>query len=105
MLVGREDLAVGDLTLAEVLQGFDDDREFSTGQELLNALHVVDLAGQDICMQAARNIRAWRKAGVTVRKTIDTLIATRCIKSKYEPLHDDGTSTRFVKYLGLRAVA
>jgi predicted nucleic acid-binding protein len=45
-----------------------------------------------------------RKAGVTVRKTIDTLIATRCIESGYELLHEDRDFDPFVKHLGLRVV-
>ena len=40
--------------------------------------------------------------GATVRKTIDTVIATRCIESRYDLLHDDRDFDPFVKHLGLR---
>jgi len=103
-LLGQEILAVGDLILTEVLQGFADDREFSAAQKMLTSLFLVELCGREIAIQAARNFRALRKAGVTVRKTIDTLIATRCIESGYELLHEDRDFDPFVKHLGLRVV-
>jgi predicted nucleic acid-binding protein len=103
-LLGREELAIGDLILMEVLQGFADDREFSAARRMLTSLFVVELGGREIAIRAARNFRALRKAGITVRKTIDTLIATRCIESGYELLHDDRDFDAFVKHLGLRIV-
>jgi predicted nucleic acid-binding protein len=66
---------------------------------------VVELGGQEIAIQAAKNFRALRKLGVTVRKTIDTVIATRCIESGYELLHNDRDFDPFAKYLGLRVGA
>jgi len=65
---------------------------------------VVDLGGQEIAIQAARNFQALRKVGVTVRKTIDTVIATRCIESGYELLHNDRDFDPFAKHLGLPVV-
>ncbi len=103
-LLGSESLAVGDLILTEVLQGFADEREFSAAQRMLTSLDLVELGGREIAIQAARNFRALRKAGITVRKTIDTLIATRCIESGYTLLHDDRDFDAFVKHLGLRIV-
>jgi predicted nucleic acid-binding protein len=103
-LLGREVLAVGDLILTEVLQGFDDERQFDRARELLASLTVVDLAGREIAIQATRNFRALRRLGVTIRKTIDTVIATRCIESGYELLHSDGDFEPFATHLGLRVV-
>jgi len=40
--------------------------------------------------------------GVTVGKAIDTVIATRCIESGYELLHNDRDFDPFGKHLGLR---
>ena len=74
-LLGNEPLAVGDLILTEVLQGFTDDRSFKESHKLLTSLTIVELGGKDIAVQAARNIRVLRKLGVAVRKTIDTVIA------------------------------
>jgi predicted nucleic acid-binding protein len=71
---------------------------------MLTALPVVELGGEGIAVQAARNFRALRKIGVTARKTIDTIIATRCIESGYELLHNDRDFDPFAKHLGLRVV-
>ncbi len=103
-LLGREPLTIGDLILAEVLQGFASEREFRTARDFLTSFRVMDLAGADIALRAARNFRLLRRAGVTVRKTIDTLIATWCIESGYRLLYSDRDFDPFVKYLGLRAV-
>jgi predicted nucleic acid-binding protein len=102
-LLGTEDLAIGDLVLMEVLQGFRSDRDFTKAQKLLTSLTVVELGGQDIAIQAARNFRALRALGATVRKTIDTMIATWCIENGCELLHDDRDFDPFVRDLGLRA--
>jgi predicted nucleic acid-binding protein len=101
-LLGHEPLAIGDLIVVEVLQGFDDDREFAQARKLLASLTLAEIGGRDIAMAAAMNFRALRKRGITIRKTIDTAIATRCIESGYELLHNDRDFEPFAKYLGLR---
>lgn len=103
-LLGREPLAIGDLILTEILQGFDDEHDFRLTQKLLAPLTRVELGGFEIAIQAAQNYRILRRLGVTVRKTIDTLIATRCIVSGYDLLHSDRDFDPFVKHLGLRVV-
>ena len=103
-LLGHEPLAIGDLILTEVLQGFSDDRDFNQARKLLTSLVVVELGGREIAIQAARNFRVLRNLGVTVRKTIDTVIATRCIESGYDLLHNDRDFEPFVTHLGLRVV-
>jgi predicted nucleic acid-binding protein len=101
-LLGIEPIATGDLILTEVLQGFVSDRDFNQARKLMTSLVVVDLAGQGIAIQAARNFRALRKLGVKVHKTIDTVIATRCIESKLSLLYSDRDFDPFVEHLGLR---
>ncbi len=103
-LLGYEPLAIGDLILTEVLQGFADERDFNEARKMLSSLTVVELSGQEIAIQAARNFRALRSLGVTVRKTIDTVIATRCIESGYDLLHCEKDFEPFVRHLGLRVV-
>ena len=71
---------------------------------MLTSLMIVDLCGLKIAIQAAKNLRVLRKRGVTVRKTIDTIIATRCIESGYVLLHNDRDFDPFVKHLGLRVL-
>jgi hypothetical protein len=103
-LLGRQPLAIGDLILTEVLQGFADERDFNKARIMLTSLLVVELGGQKTAIQAARNFRALRALGVTVRKTIDTVIATRCIENGYDLLHSDRDFDPFAKHLGLRVV-
>ena len=104
-LLGREPLAIGDLILTEVLQGFHSDRDFNVARKMLTSLTVVELGGAEIAILAAKNFRTLRKLGVTVRKTIDTVIATRCIESEYQLLHDDRDFDPFAKHLGLLVAA
>ena len=103
-LLGHEPLAIGDLILTEVLQGFADETDFNKARKMLTSLVVVELGGQEIAVQAAKNFRTLRRLGLTVRKTIDTVIATRCIESGYDLLHSDKDFEPFVRYLGLRVV-
>ena len=100
-LLGKEPLAVGDLILAEVLQGFNSEREFKQARRLMTALVVIDLGGRDLAIQAAKNFRALRSLGVTVRKTIDVVIATRCIHDGIPLLYGDRDFDPFVQHLGL----
>jgi predicted nucleic acid-binding protein len=103
-LLGRQPLSIGDLILTEVLQGFAGERDFNQARKMLTSLLVVELGGQKTAIQAARNFRALRSLGVTVRKTIDTVIATRCIESGYDLLHSDRDFDPFAQHLGLRVV-
>ncbi len=103
-LLGNEPLAIGDLILTEVLQGFVVQREFNEARRLLGSLAFVVLGGDDVALKAANNYRRLRTLGITVRQTIDTVIATRCIVSGYALLHDDRDFDAFEKHLGLRSV-
>ena len=102
-LLGSEIVATGDLVLTEELQGFRTDRDFNEATRLLTSLVIVDLGGRDVTIQAARNFRALRALGVTVRKTIDAVIATRCIESRLALLYSDRDFEPFVRHLGLRS--
>lgn len=102
-ILSVEPIATGDLILAEVLQGFDADREFNAAKRLLTSLLIVNIGGADVAIEAARNFRALRARGVTVRKTIDAMIATRCIKDNYTLLYADRDFDPFVRHLGLRS--
>ena len=102
-LLGTEPVATGDICLTEVLQGFGSEREFTQARALLMSLLIVDLGGKDVAIQAAKNFRALRALGVTVRKTIDTVIATRCIEGGFSLLYSDRDFDPFVEHLGLRS--
>lgn len=103
-LLSSEPVAVGDLILAEVLQGFSSDKDFNKARKVLTSLDVIEICGAEVAIEAARNFRSLRELGVTVRKTIDTLIATRCIEDDLELLFSDRDFEPFVEHLGLRSV-
>ena len=101
-LLGTEPLATGDLILAEVLQGFQSDRDFNQARHLLSTFEMVTIVDPQIAVQAAKNVRTLRAKGVTARKTIDTLIATACIQRGHSLLHSDRDFEPFATHLGLR---
>lgn len=100
-LLGKEPIGTGDLVLIEVLQGFKQDRDYNTARELLTSLTVFALGGQEVAIKSADNFRLLRKRGITVRKTIDVLIATFCIEKKLALLHSDKDFQPFHEYLKL----
>jgi predicted nucleic acid-binding protein len=102
--LGTEGLVVGDLILAEVLQGFKGDRGFNEAKRLLGHLAQVNIGGIDLAIEAARNYRRLRRLGVTVRSTVDVLIATRCITDGLRLLHSNRDFDAMSKHLGLRVV-
>lgn len=103
-LLGREALLTGDLILVEILQGFSREQDFNQALKLLTTLPVVEIGGKDVAIQAARNYRLLRSRGVTTRKTIDTVIATRCIENGLTLLHSDQDFEPFERYLGLKSI-
>lgn len=103
-LLGEELVAIGDLIMMEVLQGFASERDFNKARRLLGALDLVEIGGRDVMIEAARYFRDLRARGITIRKTIDTLIATRCIVSGYRLLYSDRDFDPFVTHLGLERV-
>jgi predicted nucleic acid-binding protein len=103
-LLGTEPVAIGDLILTEVLQGFSTERDFDQARKLLISLEVVALVGEDIAIKAAKNFRTLRAAGITVRKTIGTIIATHCIENNHALLFSDRDFEPFVRHLGLHSV-
>lgn len=102
--LGVEGLIVGDLVLAEVLQGFKDDKGFNEAKRLLGQLEQVQVGGTELAIEAARNYRRLRAAGATVRGVVDVLIATRCLANGLRLLHSDRDFDPLERHLGLRVV-
>lgn len=94
---------VGDLILAEVLQGFRNDADYRIARGLLLDLEVHSLGGMETALKAATNLRRLRKKGVTVRKTIDCIIATYCIEHRIPLLYNDRAFHPFAEHMGLRS--
>lgn len=97
-------VAVGDLMVTEVLQGFASDQDFRRAKRMLGHLDLVVIGGADVMVEAANHFRTLRAHGITVRKTIDTLIATRCIVDDIPLLHADRDFDAFALHLGLRVI-
>jgi predicted nucleic acid-binding protein len=102
-VLGSDPVAVGDLILTEVLQGFTSDRDFNQARKLFGSLPTIHLGGTDIAIQAAKHYRILRALGVAPRKTVDTVIATRCIADGIALLYSDRDFDPFVEHLGLRS--
>jgi predicted nucleic acid-binding protein len=103
-LLDSQELAMGDLIFTEVLQGCRIDKEFNEVRRLLGRLELIALSGEDVVIEAARNYRTLKALGVTVRGTVDIVLATRCIVSGHQLLHSDRDFDAFERHLGLRCV-
>lgn len=101
-LLGTEPVAVGDLILVEVLQGFRVERDFRVAQEQLTGLPVFELLDRTRALRVAENYRALRKRGITVRKTTDAVIASFCIAENLPLLYSDRDFDPFVEHLALK---
>ena len=102
--LGNKHLIIGDLILAEVLQGFKSEKDFNQGKTLLTTLDIHSLVSREQAIKSACNFRYFRKRGITVRKTIDVIIATYCIENDIALLHSDKYFLPFAEHLGLKAL-
>ncbi len=103
-LLGVEPLAIGDLILTEVLQGFRKDADYKQAKQLLLSLVIFDMLGVRKALQSAEYFRTLRKQGITIRKTTDVIIATFCIEEGHALLFSDRGFAPFVEQFGLREV-
>jgi predicted nucleic acid-binding protein len=101
-ILGNEIVVIGDYVLTEVLQGFRSDKEFRKAKTILQSFPCFTIGGEEIAVQSAKNFRYLREKGITVRKTIDVLIATFCIENNLTLLHNDRDFDPFAKYLKLK---
>ncbi len=101
LVAAERDVCSGDLIATEVLQGARGERHAADLLSRLLEFDSVRIADEEIAVEAARNYRSLRAMGVTVRKTIDMLIATRCILDDMPLLYADRDFDPFVRHLGL----
>jgi len=99
--LGNQPVAAGDIILAEVLQGFRKDKDFKNARVLFESVKIYEMLGADMAVKSAKNFRQLRKKGITIRKTVDVIIATYCIEEKIPLLYSDRDFEPFVKHLGL----
>ncbi len=102
-ILGLEEVVIGDLILAEVLQGFRSDTDYKAAKNVLTSLTVHDLLGKELAIKSANNFRKLRKKGITIRKTVDVIIATYCIENKIPLLFTDKDFIPFIDNLRLKS--
>ncbi|MGE5204660.1 MAG: PIN domain nuclease [Chlamydiota bacterium] len=102
--LGRQRLGLTDLILCEVLQGIRDPAAFSRVLRELRKFEVFETGGVELAVAAAENFRKLRERGRTVRKTIDCLIATFCLRGRHSLLHRDRDFDPFEQMLGLPVI-
>ncbi|MBS0479178.1 MAG: PIN domain nuclease [Proteobacteria bacterium] len=102
-LFGVEPIVTPDLILVEVLQGFTDDAAMASARDHLSSTTYLTVCDEEVAFEALRNYRFLRSRGITVRRTIDTLIATRCIVDGLPLLYSDRDFDPFVAHLNLRS--
>ena len=100
-LLRTQPILMGDLILTEILQGFGKDQDYQLARRELIRLPFAEMVGREIALVSAGNYRKLRKQGITIRKTIDVLIATFCIQNNHTILHDDRDYDAMVEPLGL----
>lgn len=103
-IVDKTPILIGDLILAEVLQGFREDTDFEKARRTFGKYMQVEMVNPELALQSARNYRLLRHKGITVRKTIDSLIATYCIENEHDLLHNDSDFEGYEKHLGLSVI-
>jgi predicted nucleic acid-binding protein len=102
--VGRQRFGLTDLILCETLQGIRGEKAFTRVLRDLRKFQVFETGGEELAVQAARNFRRLCRQGHTVRKTIDCLIATFCLRHGHSLLHRDREFGPFERVLGLSVI-
>ena len=103
--LGRQEVAIGDLIVLEIMRGFRSDSEYKTAKHYMAQLNQYHMLSPQLALKAADNYRKLRKKGITVRKTADIVIATFCIEENIPLLYTDRDFIPFSKHLKLRSVS
>jgi predicted nucleic acid-binding protein len=102
--LGRQRFGLTDLILCETLQGIKDDKAFAQVLREMRRFEMFETGGEELAVEAAINFRSLRRRGHTVRKTIDCLIATFCLRHAHALLHRDRDFDPFEEVLGLAVI-
>ncbi len=103
-LLGDQEILIGDLILAEILEGFQEDSHFREAQNMLESFPVQSMLAMPLAIKSATNYYMLRKRGVTIRKTIDVMIGTYCIEQQIPLLYADRDFDPMVRHLTLQSV-
>jgi len=102
ILLGNELIITGDYILAEVLQGFKNDKDFKIAKEIMQSFPCFNICNEELAIKSAENFRYLRTKGITIRKTVDLIIGTFCIENEIELLHNDRDYEPMGQYLNLK---
>jgi predicted nucleic acid-binding protein len=102
LLLNKVPIVIGDLILMELLQGAKTEADARAILKSMSEFQVIQIGGATCAIQAAQYFRALRRMGITIRKTIDCLIATRCIIDELWLLTSDRDFTPFETHFGLQ---
>ena len=100
--VVADNVLLPDLVLCEVLQGIRDQAQYDKVRSELLKLTIVNIGGAELAIAASERDRYLRNRGVTVRKTVDCLIATFCMAHGHTLLHRDRDFDAFEEHFALR---
>jgi hypothetical protein len=89
LIEAGEPVALTDIILTEILQGLRSDKEAQLVERHLRVFPILRLESLDDFVLAAELYRTARRAGVTIRKTLDCLIAVPCVRTGAPLLHAD----------------
>jgi predicted nucleic acid-binding protein len=95
--LGNIPIIISDLILTEVLQGFQSDKDFKIARDILLRIPFMSMGGQTLAIESAMNYRF-------LRRIIDVIIGTFCIRNQLTLLHDDRDFDPMVKFLGLEII-
>jgi predicted nucleic acid-binding protein len=98
-----EDLCLCGIVLTEVLQGIRDDKQHKQTQSVLSSLIYLPM-DQSAFLLAANLYRTLRSRGITIRNSVDCMIAAVCIEHKTDLLHNDRDFDRISGVFGLRVL-
>lgn len=88
LIIDREDICLCGVILTEVLQGIKDEKELSKTRAILSNLTYLPMEFNTFIL-AADIYRSTRSKGITIRNSVDCMIAAVCIENEISILHND----------------
>ena len=100
----RANVVVGDVVALEVLRGLRSERDAMVQEARFRNYGITPMLNAEIAVLAATNFRRLRSLGITIRSTVDLIVATFCLANGHELLHHDRDFDHFERHLGLRVL-
>ena len=101
LIINREDICICGIVLTEVLQGIRKDSEFKRTRDLFNNLLFLPMS-YPVFLKAAEIYRSLRRKGITIRKSVDCMIASVAIENDIPLLHNDKDFEAIEEHCGLK---